>query len=150
MANEIIFKPKVDDQGNLIASSPIQPELAIQYLGAYESSPSQCLIYHPNGPMGNPMPIQGFYFDIDDINNIIKNLLGATTGKYEFYLGIGINDQGDHTLIAGAVEVIFHDNGTTEKERKLIHNSNNHPIYDYCNPCPPKCPNGVKIIPNQD
>lgn len=149
MANEIIFKPKVNEQGNLIASAPIQPALALQYLNVFAHSTNQCLTYRPDGPTGIPTPIHGFYFDIQDIYNIIKNLLVPPTDKYEFFLGIGINEAGDHTLIAGAVELIF-DNEGIEIHRKLIHNATNHPIYDYCNPCPPKCPIGVKIIPNQD
>ncbi len=150
MANEIIFNPKVNEQGKIISDS-IDPFLALDYLRDFSTSGSDCLTYRPPGhpPAQPPIPIHGFYFDIPDIYEVIKNLLNSTTGKYEFYLGVGINATGDHTLIAGAVELIF-DNEGNEIQRKLIHNATNHPIYDYCNPCPPRCPTEVKIIPNQD
>lgn len=140
MANEIIFKPKVDDQGELIASEKITPIKSLEMLQRFiDSNNTTISTTNSSGVKHN---VHGFYFDISDIKSMVEKLHDF---KYEFYVGLAIDDDGNHTLISGAVEILF-DIQMNEIGRTFVYNPNTQPIFDYSRPCPPGCPVGFKIV----
>lgn len=128
----LIFTPPGDQIGQPFqASQKITLIEANALTGRYQAGNMPFVYFDAHG---NPIKINSFHFDVDDIRTVIANLLNTD----QIFISLGQRPDGSHTLILGGCRPVY--NGEALTNRNIIYDYDNHPIYDYCDPCPPACP----------
>jgi hypothetical protein len=110
-------------------SSPIERELAEQYMTNYTSHPLD--LKNQSG-----IPIKGFYFDASDFKQLVANLHNQNGAVY-IGLAKKTNDStiDDYTLVACATAE--HVDGVN---MQYVHHPEFNPWFEFCKPCPNQCP----------
>ncbi|MCR9173374.1 MAG: hypothetical protein NXI10_12815 [bacterium] len=136
----ILFsKPKNELGIRSAESQPIEPvEDALDWLGDFRNDPGVLF----DVTSGAPQVVHGFSFRVDHVNEIIT---GLNPDDHEVHLGVAKRPDGSHTLVLGAVEVTKDGDGVVSR-REFLYNENTRRIFDYCDPCPPACPDSIKNV----
>lgn len=90
---------------------------------------------------GTDEPIKGFYFDADDIRQLVNKLTEPNTWVF-IALAKKSNastQKKDYTLIATAVKKVEAE-AEAEAEFKFYHNQIETKWFEFCKPCPDQCP----------
>lgn len=133
----IFSRPTIKDeetglQKTLISQPVDPPELALDWMDAFQNR-SPVIFDQTSGSL---KAVHGFFFEPSHVNDVIKNLQSGD----QVYLGVAIRD-GSHTLVLGGVRSITMPDDS--EEHVMLYKDLFHPIYDYCDPCPPKCPTSI-------
>lgn len=80
---------------------------------------------------------KGFLFEATLVNQVIQGLeaVDPDLNDLEVYIGIGINDDNEHTTVVTGVQKSCNEDQQVEG-RSFVGDMS----IDYCQPCPPKCP----------
>lgn len=143
MADPIHFrKPQKTVNGIVqdVKSDPVEPPTdALSWLEDFRND-TPVLFHKINGV---DYPVHGFSFDVNDVREVALNL---NNDNHEIFIGIAKRaDDDSHTLILGAVELTKDADGEIIR-RQFLYNEHTRRIFDYCDPCPPACPDSIKFI----
>lgn len=135
MGNLVFEKPSIQkNDGSLerIKSNPVPIGTAITWLRDFRDDAP--IIFR--NVDGQDVAVNGFSFDVSHVAEIIS---GLNPDNHEVHLGFAKRPDGSHTLILGAIKLTRDADGNVT-DRKFLHNATTKRVFDYCDPCPPACP----------